>query len=305
MRYWNHEHSRYNMTSASMNYPIVQVKTPDDVWLYGLYLRPENSGTIFVNIHGTASNFYEGYFIEVLAQKFWSEGISMLSTNNRGAGVYDAYQKTGAAVEKFEDCVIDINAWMEFVIKEGFKNIILSGHSLGAEKIVYYMNHGKYADKIYSIVLLAPADSYGSHYLLDGKINSRLSEVKEFLKLSEELVGQHKGDTFLPRNTYGSHAGIMPKSAESFLNFLRSHSKVLEGLPFYAKRLASYSKIKVPILAIIGDQHEYTALPVKDALGLMKRENKNTQAFQIKDCDHDFQGKEEELSQVILNFLQK
>src|SRR3989344_240782 len=190
------------MTSASMNYPIVQVKTPDDVWLYGLYLRPENSGTIFVNIHGTASNFYEGYFIEVLAQQFWSEGISMLSTNNRGAGVYDAYQKTGAAVENFEDCLIDIDAWIELAIKERFKNIILSGHSLGTEKIVYYMSNGKYADKVSSIILLGPADSYGSHRVLDGKVNPRLLEVEKLLKESEELVRQNKADTFLPRNSY-------------------------------------------------------------------------------------------------------
>lgn len=288
-----------------MNYPIIQIKTPDNIWLYGLYLHPENSDTVFVNIHGTASNFYEEYFIEVLANMFWTEEISMLSTNNRGTGVYDAYQKTGAAVEKFEDCLIDIDSWIEFVIKEGFKNIILSGHSLGTEKVVYYMNNGEYKDKITSIVLLAPADSYGSHRVLDGEVNPRSSEVEVLLKKSQELIEQNKGDTFLSRDAYGSHEGIMPKSAKSFVNFLGSNSKVLEGLPFNTERLESYSNIKVPILVVIGDQEEYTALPIRDALELMNRENKNTKTFQIRDCDHDFQGKEEELGGIILNFLKK
>jgi hypothetical protein len=44
----------------------------------------------------------------------------MLSTNNRGVGVYDAWQGNGAAIEKFEDCVIDIDAWMEYVIGRGY-----------------------------------------------------------------------------------------------------------------------------------------------------------------------------------------
>ncbi len=229
----------------------------------------------------------------------------MLSTNNRGAGVYDAYQKTGAAVEKFEDCLIDINAWVEFAIKEGHKNIILSGHSLGAEKVVYYMNHGKYADKISSIVLLGPADSHGSHRLLDGKINPRSLEVETLLKESDSLIQQNKGDQFLPRNAYGSHEGIMPKSAESFVNFLGPNSKVLEGLPFRTEKLEAYSIISVPILAVIGDQDEYTAIPIENALDLMRRANKNTQTFQLKDCDHDFQGKEEKLGEIILRFIKK
>lgn len=288
-----------------MNYPIIQIKTPDNIWLHGLYLRPENSSTVFINIHGTASNFYEEYFIEILARKFLENGISMLSANNRGAGVYDAYQKTGAAVEKFEDCIIDIDTWVEFVIKEGHKNIILSGHSLGTEKIVYYMSHGKYADKISSIILLAPADSHGSHRMLDGEVNPRLTEVEALLKESEGLLRQNKGNTFLPRNAYGSHEGIMPKSAESFVNFLGPDSKVLEGLPFKTERLESYSKIKVPILVVIGDQNEYTALPILDALELMKRENKHTRTFQIKNCDHDFQNKEDDLTDIILKFIKK
>lgn len=127
-----------------MNYPIIQVKTQNSLLLYGLYLPVLKRDTIFINIHGTASNFYENYFIEILAKKLSEEEISMLSTNNRGAGVYDAYQKTGAAVEKFEDCLIDIDAWIEFALKEGYRNIILSGHSLGTEKVVYYLASGSF-----------------------------------------------------------------------------------------------------------------------------------------------------------------
>ncbi len=287
-----------------MNYPIVQIKTKDDVCLYALFLRPEESDTVFINIHGTGSNFYEEDFIEVMSKKFFGIGISMLSTNNRGTGVYDAYQVTGAAIEKFEDSVLDIDAWVEFVIEKGFKKIILSGHSLGTEKVAYYMNHGKHANSVSSIVLLAPADSYGSHRMHEGTVNPRRVEVEALLEKAKNLLEQNKGGEFLPRNAYGSHEGIMPKSAESFVNFLGANSELLNALPFVTKRLEAYSNIKVPILVAIGDQSEYTGLTIKDTLELMRAENKRTTILHIKDCDHDFQGKAEELAVEIVKFIE-
>ena len=291
-------------TKIIMRYPIVQVKTRDDLWLYGLYLRADKNDTVFINIHGTASNFYEEYFIEIFANTFLKEGVSILSTNNRGAGVYDAYQKSGAAVEKFEDCLIDIDAWIEFAIGEGYKKIILSGHSLGTEKTVYYMSNGKYANKVTSVILLSPADSYGSHQMLDGETNPRLVRVEELLKEAQSLVEQDHGDMFLQRDAYGSREGIMPKSAESFMDFLGPKSKLLDALPFAAGRLGAYGKIKLPILVVIGDQKEYTAIPIKNALELMAKENKNTEVHQMKNCGHDFQEKEKELADIVLKFIQ-
>ena len=286
-----------------MKYPIVQVRTRDGLWLYGLHLHADESNTVFINIHGTASNFYEEYFIEIFANTFLKEGVSILSTNNRGAGVYDAYQKSGAAVEKFEDCLTDIDAWIGFAIGEGYKKIILSGHSLGTEKAVYYMSNGKYVDKVTSVVLLAPSDSYGSHRMLNGERNPRFAHVEKLLKESENLIAQDRGDTFLPRDAYGSHDGIMPKSAESFADFLGSQSKLLGALPFATGKLSEYAKINVPILVVIGDQEEYTAISIKDALELMEKENKNTEVHQIKNCDHDFQEKEKELTDIVLSFI--
>ena len=287
-----------------MDYPIVQTRTSDGLWLHALHLRAPKSRTVFLNVHGTASNFYEEYFIEVLTKTLAERQISMLSTNNRGAGVYDAWQKNGAAVEKFADCVFDIDSWIAFALNKGYEKIILSGHSLGTEKVVYYMNHGMYRDKVTVVVLLAPATSPGSElYFNDSKKpNLNKKRVDEKLVYSRTLIEEGNGSTFLDRYAYG---GIMPKSAESYMDFSYLNPAFDDALPFYKKRLSAYAKITVPILAIIGDQHEYTAIPVKEALDLMKKENKNTEAVQIMDCDHDFQEKERELSDILISFLSR
>src|SRR6185436_14784649 len=99
-----------------MQYPIVQIKTKDNLWLHGLFIEAPQSKTVFINIHGTASNFYEEDFIETIAEKLVPAGISLLSTNNRGVGTYDAWDGKGGSVELFEDCLLDIDAWIEFVL---------------------------------------------------------------------------------------------------------------------------------------------------------------------------------------------
>ena len=61
-------------------------------------------------------------------------------------------------MENFEDCVVDIDAWIKFALSKGYEKIILMGHSLGTEKIVYYMNKGRYTNKVKAIILLGFAD---------------------------------------------------------------------------------------------------------------------------------------------------
>src|SRR3989344_7856507 len=113
----------FSVILISMKYPIVQVETKGDLWLHGLLLEAENPNAIFINIHGTASNFYEEDFIEAIAEKIIPRGISMLSTNNRGAGVFDAWDGKGAATEMFEDCLSDIDAWIEFALEKEYNRI--------------------------------------------------------------------------------------------------------------------------------------------------------------------------------------
>jgi len=160
-----------------MRSPIVEVETKDGLPLYGL-LSESNKNTIVINTHGTAGNFYEENFLNKLAEVIHKKGISFLSTNNRGAYVLQAYSPRGSAMEHFEDCVLDIDAWMSFVISKGYSKIILQGHSLGSEKVVYYMNKGKYKDKISAVILLGFSDSFGQQEEYDPKLKLMLEAKK-------------------------------------------------------------------------------------------------------------------------------
>ncbi len=280
-----------------MRYPIVKIKTEDNIPLYGMLLEPpQKTDTLFIAIHGTASNFYENDFMEAITKKLYQKKISLLLTNNRGAYILQAYPLAGAAIEKFEDCVKDIDAWIFFALKKGYKKIILQGHSLGAEKVVYYMNYGIHKKKISAVVLLAPSDSFG--YERAYSKNFRI-----LIKEAESMIKSGKEEEFL-RSTWLSYSGIMPRSALSYYNFLKEDSELSKALPFHNKTLPFYQKIKIPILAVIGDQTEYTLLPVPEALELMKKDNPLTEDHQLKNCDHDFNGKEEELADIVAKFVE-
>lgn len=279
-----------------MDYPIAKVKTAKGLALHGLFLQSVKKETVLINIHGTASNFFEEDLMQPLSDALLENNISLLSTNNSGSEVLKAYPESGAAVEIFEDCLGDIDAWVSFTLAKGYKNIILQGHSLGSEKAAYYMQKGRYRQKVKALILLGFSDSFGCQNQAEGK--------HSLLRKAEELADQGRGQEFI-KYMWSKSAGVLPRKASSYLSFYRKNSESLKALPFHKHSLVGYRKISVPILAVIGDKKEYTAIPVEEAIKLLKKENRLTECRQIKDCNHDFEGKEKELAGLITNFISK
>jgi alpha-beta hydrolase superfamily lysophospholipase len=208
----------------------------------------------------------------------------------------------GAEHEKFEQCILDLDAWIEFAIERGYSKIILSGHSLGTEKVVYYMNKGKHKNKVSALVLLAPADSprwrqYDDTYHLSGVGKTRLDKAIDRAKM---LITEGRGSELVV-SAYGENSKMI-KTPESLLTFVGNDTEILKTLPFHSGRLEEYKKIDKPIFAAIGNEEEYTAIPPDKALELMKRENHLTETH-LLDCDHDFTGKEGEISDLVTSFI--
>lgn len=287
-----------------MDYPIVKVTTKDGVCLDGLLLKPEYPTTrIYIHIHGTAGNFYYNRFHQPLSENLLNTGTAYLATNNRGAFVYEIEKGTiasGAALEKFEDSLLDIDAWIEFAVKLGYHSIILSGHSFGTEKVVYYMNKGKYKEKVKAIVLMGVSDSYGNQKRYDKR-----NGFDSFIE-AKELVNRGQAE-FLLEDIYGQSIEV-PISAATYLNFFSEGSELSKVLPLRnGKELKMYKEIKVPILVVISDDEagEYSIIPIKEALQLMKSENPLTELVQIQNTDHGFVGKELQLVKIIREFIKR
>lgn len=286
------------------NYPIVKVQTRDGLTLHGLLTEPEKpSETIIVHIHGTAGSFYWNGYYELLTKSTIDLGIAYLATNNRGSGVYDlekgsAYQ--GASLEKFEDCVLDIDAWIEFALSKGYEKIILEGHSYGTEKSVYYLNKGKYADNVIGVMLFGFSDNVGTQLKYEKNIE------KNYRQEAEEI--SNAGEPWKLLNDYFGLCGEMPISAQTYLHGFTEDSENAIALPLRkGKDLTLFQNIKVPILGVISDKEdgEYTIIPIKDAVELLKSENKLAEAYIINNTNHLFTGKEKELADITADFLKR
>ena len=282
-----------------MGYPIVKIKTPDNITLFGFLSESSNKDIILINIHGTGSGFYVEEFESEFTERLPKLDVSTLFTNNRGNYTMESWQETGAAVEKFENCLIDIDAWIEFALQKGYKQIILQGHSLGTEKVVYYMEKGKYKDRVVGVILLGFSDSYGCQmkFLQTQSINP----MDEAL----ELIKTKKGYQLI-NSIWNCHAGVLPQNAESYINFFSEDSELSKALPLRkGKDLTYYQKIQVPILGVICETDEWLLLPINELISLMKNENPKAQIETISQTDHSFVGKQKELVDIVEQFINK
>ncbi len=63
--------------------------------------------------------------------------------------------------------------------------------------------------------------------------------------------------------------------------------------------------IKVPILGVTGDEYEFTVIPLKKAMQLIESENPLAKCYKIKNSNHDFEGKEKELTRIVERFISR
>src|ERR1700679_4021381 len=141
---------------------LVGFETADGLRIDGLFVPPRDELSI-VHVHGKCGNFYQNDFIKPMLSMFEHAGIGFLSFNNRGHDcIAEGYRRgefeyVGGSVERFDDCLLDIDAAVEFVREFGC-GVIVQGHSSGAEKALHYALERP--ENVNGIVLLSPSDSY-------------------------------------------------------------------------------------------------------------------------------------------------
>lgn len=288
-----------------MNFPIVKITTEDGYPLHGLLSEPPvKTGSIIIHFHGSAGNFYESSFYPYLFKLAEELNSAFLSTNGRGSGVYNVEtgtKFTGAAIEIFEECLLDIDAWIEFARSKGYKTIILEGHSFGTNKIQYYALNGKHKSQIKALILLGFTDSHGGQLEYLKTINKRNEDI---LKEAEELIKRNKPFQLL--SNWLINWGELPQSAQSYKSFMTPGSALSNILPLgQNKEFSNFRKINVPMLGIVGDTGECTVISPKEAVDRLNKENKNAECYMIENCNHSYKGKEEELVKIIKSFLKK
>lgn len=284
-----------------MKQELVRINSTDGIQMPGILYTPDKtSKKIVIHVHGLNGNFYENNFLDSVSKSYTDKGFAFLTFNNRGREFITELWKgkecvvIGGSLERFKDCILDIEGVVNYAKEKGYKEIILEGHSYGCNKVLYYYNK-KNDECIKKIVLLAPCDipSEGKKFLSEKeyeiakKESTRLvNEGKERELIDFSVMANGK----IAAGTY--YNDFLPEGENDFIRYRDGKDEKSEVL----------NKISIPILVVFGDVDE--CVLTQDIETVKKYLNNN-----IKDCniqiikgaDHSYTHKYEELGEIIKN----
>ncbi len=176
----------------------LNVATERGVVLNGVLFRKsetKTSDTVMIAITGIHGNFYSNPFYYNIGDTLNSSNIDFIyaQTNDAFGEIPTVNVKTmekeliGSWNERFSYTEDDIEAYLNFAEKEGYKHIILSGHSLGANKVIYYLSRNN-DKRVEHFFLLSPANL---SYMMSGVTDKEKSIIKEQIERGD-------GDKKLP-----------------------------------------------------------------------------------------------------------
>ena len=290
---------------------VEHVWTQDGLRLMGVHY--EGKDVCIVAIHGMAGNFIENYFATKLGERLSAEGYGFIYGHNRGySHVNDIatkplntddngwdYTRVGQVYELFEDSPKDVAVWVEKAQKLGYKKIILLGHSLGCNKVIYYL-YKNLGVEVAGVVLVSPPDMVGSV-----EIEKYSENHNKFLMQARELVQAGKPREVLDGKIWDWYE----ISAQTYLS-LFERSGPADNLPVLRNpdEFEQLASIKQPILGIMGEHDDIEIRNLKDDIELIKSKATASSDFIVQfveGANHSYENRENELASVVVNWLKQ
>lgn len=166
--------------------------------LNGVLFRSDDvkAKSIVIAITGIHGNFYSSPFYYNFRETLSSNAIDFIyaQTNDAFNRIETVNANTGKSEiigsynEYFSYTDEDIDAYLDFAEHEGYVNMILAGHSLGANKVIYYLSMHHDMKRISKFFLLSPANL---EWLMNG-----VTEREKIIVRS--LVDEGRGKEMLP-----------------------------------------------------------------------------------------------------------
>jgi len=283
---------------------LIQIPTSDGLYLHGYYVPSENKETVVLHIHGFQGNFYENSFIYALANELESQNIGFLSVNTRGNGrdsdfntVSGEIKRIGARYELLEEAHLDISAWIEFLIKEGYKKITLQGHSLGTIKVVRYLFEGEYKAQLDKLILLAPFDKKAL------MVDSGRTDIQGLLDKASLKVAEGQGEEIIT-----TEFEDIEVSYKTFISWYQQDD--LGRMFEFCSSDYDFpilKKINIPTKIIVGSEDEYfhqsNPEHPEEAMEILLKNIPNAKGKLIKHAPHSFVPYEGEMAHEVSLFV--
>ena len=257
-------------------------------------------------IHGLTGRFYGNVeMFEPLVDQCDKNGWGFAAFNNRGhdhvCGIHRINPVTGKSEwayggggnEVFEECIFDIHAGVDFLVTQGFSEVIVIGSSTGALKVIY--QEGTSPHKNVTGVVLA------------GALSDRLGPDVDKKKLldqivrMEQLIKEGKGDELQIGFSY------FPMTPKRFVSLFKKDS-IEESTVDYDDahpKMTAFTNIKKPMLVLFSGNDENLDRPAEDVQKVFdaKTTSRKYKSTVIPGADHEFSGKEKEVVKMMVDWI--
>ena len=278
------ERMEWAVEGALVAFPAAGGRTPR--MLDGFYRpAPRKDAPLLAVVHGMGSNFYRSALKKAFLEAAPAMGMGVLSFNNRGA-------ERGTENEGFRTCLSDLDAAAEFARRRGHRRLVFAGHSTGCQKIAYWQAQRR-NPAVAGLVLLAPADDWAVTRRDLGKGFERK------VAWAKRQVAAGKGDALV--------AGLYERfTAARFLSLAdarRTEANVFR----YEGALTQFRRVTCPVLAVLGEDEEFAAIPPAEMLAILRRKTRSSDFddWLIPGADHGFHGGEAELALAVCQWARE
>lgn len=271
--------------------------------LNGVLFRNDGvkSSSVMIAITGIHGNFYSNPFYYNIGETLNAGGIDFIyaQTNDAFNRIETFNVKTrkpeiiGSYNERFAYTDDDIDAYLDFATNEGYTEIILAGHSLGANKVIYYLSRHHDAKRVSRFLLLSPAN-------LEWLMNDVTAREKNIVR---EMHESGRGNDMLPFQLMG----WVPCEADTAYDWL--FTDTLNNVHVEAdKDFSQAAKIIHTGGLLIGTFDRFT---YGDPAGFLANINnhiptaKHNELIFIEGTGHTYQRKEQETAERILKFIKR
>ncbi|QIW16518.1 hypothetical protein A4G20_09300 [Pasteurellaceae bacterium RH1A] len=265
-----------------------------------LFSSQKQTDTVVIAITGIHGNFYSNPFYYNIGETLSQNGIDFIYAQTRNA--FGKFQDTnrltgkpeiiGSFNEDFAKTIEDLTAYIDFAESRGYRKIILAGHSLGANKVIYYLSQTQ-DYRVDKFILLSPAN-------VTHLTNSVTEQERAYIRA---LVEQGKGQTLLPFELFG----WLPALADTAYQWL--YSPLLNNV--HVEDDGDYSQIEQirhSGALLIGTLDRFT---YGDPSGFLRTINSHfpsaveNELIFIEQTGHTYQKKEQELADRLLTLVKK
>lgn len=268
-----------------MKTELISIPT-DTIPLDGAFYEAEGEpkGAVLL-MHGATMNFYVGAprFLPPVLTKL---GLACFAYNRRSHDImstYDSRDPVGGAYSSTEESLADNEAAGQWLADRGYSEPIVIGHSAGGSLAVRYA--AKHPE-VKALVLLS-AILGGPEQIERGSKNGLFAgdRYDELVTQAEKMVAAGQGGELI----------LLPGwfnvlTAENFLDLCKGWPSVLDHAP----------EIECPVYYIRGDKEPVATYPAEE---FCSRSKGSCTVDIIDNCDHFYKGCEDEVSDIIANWL--